>query len=62
MSVGDLAEITNHAFRSVSGDLAILRKANLVQSRNHLSNRLYSINSVNFPKELSNMLFQKNLE
>ena len=52
MSVGDLAEITNSAFRSVSRDLHYLRKVNLVQSRNHLSNRLYSINTENFPKEL----------
>ncbi|OGZ78816.1 MAG: hypothetical protein A2312_03565 [Candidatus Staskawiczbacteria bacterium RIFOXYB2_FULL_32_9] len=60
MSVGDLAETTNHAFRSVSGDLAILRKVNLVQSRNHLSNRLYSINTANFPEELLTLLFSKN--
>lgn len=52
MSVGDLAEITNSAFRSVSRNLHFLRKARLVQFRNHYSERLYSINTKNFPKEL----------
>lgn len=52
MSVGDLAEITDSAFRSVSRDLHFLRKVNLVQSRNHFSERLYSINNKDFPKEL----------
>jgi DNA-binding transcriptional ArsR family regulator len=52
LSVGDLAEITNSPFRSVSNDLAVLRNAGLVQSRNSYSKRLYSINISNFPKEL----------
>lgn len=52
LSVGDLAEITKSPFRSVSRDLSVLRKANLVQTRNHYSTRLYSINIPNFPKEL----------
>lgn len=52
MSVGDLAETTNSAFRSVSRDLHFLRKANLVQFRNYFLTRLYSINIENFPKEL----------
>lgn len=59
LSVGDLAEITNSAFRSVSGDLAVLRKTNLVKWRNHFSERLYSINIENFPKELLTLLFSK---
>lgn len=52
LSVGDLAEMTKSPFRSVSGDLSVLRSAGLVQCRNHFSNRLYSINILNFPKEL----------
>lgn len=52
MSVGDLAEITKSAFRSVSRDLHFLRKANLVECRNRFSTRLYSINKKDFPKNL----------
>lgn len=52
LTVGDLAEMTNLPFRSVSRDLFVLRKADLVQSRNHYSERLYSINTQDFPKEL----------
>ena len=56
MSVGDLAEITNSAFRSVSRNLHFLRKADLVQCRNHFSKRLYSINMQSFPKEFLSFL------
>ncbi len=52
LSVGDLAEANNLPFRNVSRDLFILRKANLVKSRNHYSERLYSIKEQNFPKDL----------
>jgi len=52
MSVGDLAEITKSAFRSVSRDLHFLRKVNLVECRNRFSTRLYSIDIKNFPKDL----------
>jgi DNA-binding transcriptional ArsR family regulator len=56
LSVGDLAEATNLAFRSVSKDLAILRNADLVHYRNFNLTRRYSINTQNFPKELINFL------
>jgi DNA-binding transcriptional ArsR family regulator len=56
MSVGDLAETTDLPFRSVSRDLFILRKANLVSTRNHFSERLYSINFQNFPEDLLKFL------
>lgn len=52
MAVGDLAEITDRPFRSVSRDLHFLRKVNLVQHRNHYSERLYSIDVKNFPNDL----------
>jgi DNA-binding transcriptional ArsR family regulator len=52
MSVGDLAEKINSPIRSMSKDLRILRKVNLVNFRNHFANRLYSINTENFSKEL----------
>lgn len=52
LSVGDLAEIMDLPFRSVSRDLSVLRNVGLVQSRNSYSNRIYSINIPNFPKEL----------
>jgi predicted transcriptional regulator len=52
LSVGDLAEATNLAFRSVSKDLAILRNTDLVQHRNFNLTRRYSINFSKFPKEL----------
>ena len=52
LSVGDLAELTNLPFRSVSGDFSVLRSAGLVQSKNHYSERLYSINILAFPKWL----------
>ena len=56
LSVGDLAEATNSPFRSVSRDLSVLRNANLVQTRNHYSSRLYSIDTFNFPKEILKFL------
>jgi len=56
LSVGDLAEIMNLPFRSVSRDLFFLRKANLVLFKNHYSERLYSIDMQNFPKELLSFL------
>ncbi len=56
LSVGDLAEITNLPFRSVSSDLAVLRSTGLVQFKNHYSTRLYSINIPNFPKDFLNFL------
>jgi len=52
LSVGDLAEATDLPFRSVSRDLYNLRKVNLVQTRNHYSSRLYSIDIKNFPKDI----------
>lgn len=52
LSVGDLAEVTNLAFRSVSKDLAILRSVELVQSRNFNLTKCYSINPSKFPQEL----------
>ncbi len=57
MSVGDLAEAANTAFRSISRDLHFLRKANLVKYRNHFSERLYSLNLKSFSKELLSLLF-----
>lgn len=56
LSVGDLAEAINSPFRTVSKDLAILRNVGLVQSKNHYSARLYSINTSNFPKEFLHFL------
>ena len=56
MSVGDLAEMINLPFRSVSRDLFVLRKANLVLTKNHYSTRLYSINFQDFPKALLSFL------
>lgn len=56
LSVGDLAEVVSSPFRSVSRDLAVLRNAGLVQSRNSYSTRLYSIDASNFPEELLNFL------
>jgi len=54
LAVGDLAEMAKLPFRTVSRDLFVLRKANLVQSRNHYSERLYSIDVPNFPEEFLN--------
>ena len=59
LSVGDLAEMTNLPFRSVSKDLAILRRAELVQFRNFNLNRYYSINTAKFPKELFHFLVEQ---
>ena len=56
LSVGDIAESIDYPFRSVSKDLSILRKINLVQSKNYYSKRLYSINKLIFPKELLTLL------
>lgn len=56
LSVGDLAEMTDCPFRSVSKDLGILKKAGIVESCTHLSERIYSINTDNFPKELFHFL------
>jgi len=56
LSVGDLAEMTDLPFRSVSKDLGILRRAGLVQSRNFNFHKRYSINSININK-LSKNLF-----
>lgn len=58
LSVGDLAETTNSPFRSVSKDLGILRRAELVQFRNYSLNRYYSINISKFPKELLHFLVE----
>lgn len=58
MSVGDLAEMTNLPFRSVSNDLAVLRGVNLVQSRNRYSARLYSINTSDFPQNLCQLFLE----
>lgn len=56
LSVGDLAEATGSPFRSVSRELSVLRRANLVRSKNHYSTRLYSVNIPNFPEEFLNFL------
>jgi DNA-binding transcriptional ArsR family regulator len=56
LSVGDLSEIVNSPFRSVSKDLAILRSAELVQFRNFNLTKRYSINFSKFPKELLTFL------
>ena len=56
LSVGDLAELINSPFRSVSGDLSILRRAGLVKSRNRYVKHLYSINITHFPKQLLNFI------
>ena len=61
LSVGDLAEMTNEPFRSVSKDLGILRRADLVQFRNFNLNRRYSINLINinkFSKKLFHFLVE----
>jgi len=59
LSVGDLAEITDEPFRSVSKDLGILRRAELVQFRNFNLNRRYSINIIKFPKDLFHFLVEQ---
>ena len=59
LSVGDLAEMMNTPFRSVSKDLGILRRADLVQFRNFNLNRYYSINTNKFPKELFHFLVEQ---
>lgn len=56
MSVGDLAEKINSPIRSISKDLGILRKFNLVQFRKKFVRKYYSIDTINFPKELLNFL------
>lgn len=58
LSVGDLAEMTNTPFRSVSKDLGILRRADLVKYRNFYLTRRYSINIPKFPKELFHFLVE----
>ncbi len=50
LSVGDLAEITDRPFRSVSRNLFVLRKAKLVHSRDFYAQHIYSINFPDFPK------------
>ena len=55
LSVGDLAEITDLPFRSVSKDLAVLRSAGLVKCKNHYSTRLYSIDISNYSTSLSKL-------
>lgn len=59
LSVGDLAEMIDSPFRSVSKDLGILRRAELVQFRNFNLNRYYSINITKFPKELFHFLVEQ---
>ena len=56
LSVGNLSEMINSPFRSVSKDLAILRSAELVQFRNFNLTKRYSINFSKFPKELRTFL------
>lgn len=56
LSVGDLSEMVNSPFRSVSKDLAILRGAELVQFRNFNLTKRYSINFLKFPKEFLSFL------
>jgi DNA-binding transcriptional ArsR family regulator len=58
LPVGDLAEMINLPFRSVSKDLGILRRAELVQFRNFNLNKYYSINITKFPKELFHFLVE----
>jgi len=48
--VGDLAEMTDLPFRSVSKDLGILRRAELVKYRNFNLKNYYFINTAKFPK------------
>jgi len=59
LSVGDLAEAVDSPFRSVSKDLGILRRAELVHFRNFNLNRNYSINITKFPKELFHFLVEQ---
>jgi|GEM_PF-3591946 len=56
LSVGDLAEVVNSPFRSVSRDLSILRNASLVQFRNFNLTKRYSINYQKLPKEFLSFL------
>jgi DNA-binding transcriptional ArsR family regulator len=56
LSVGELSEVVNSPFRSVSKDLAILRSAELVQFRNFNLTKRYSINFSKFPKQLLTFL------
>ncbi len=59
LSVGDLAEMTDEPFRSVSKDLCILRRVELVKFRNINLNRYYSINFAKFPKDLFHFLVER---
>jgi len=59
LAVGDLAEMTNKPFRSVSKDLGILRRAELVRSRNFNLNKRYSINITKFPRDLFHFLVER---
>ena len=59
LSVGDLAEIVDLPFRSVSKDLGILRRAELVRFRNFNLNRYYSINIAKFPKDVFHFLVEQ---
>ncbi len=59
LSVGDLAEMIDSPFRSVSKDLGILKRAGLVKFRNYILNKLYSINNTKFPEDLFHFLVEQ---
>ncbi|MCX6721789.1 MAG: metalloregulator ArsR/SmtB family transcription factor [Candidatus Staskawiczbacteria bacterium] len=58
LAVGDLAEMIDLPFRSVSKDLGVLRRVELVQFRNFNLNRYYSLNTTKVSKELFHFLVE----
>jgi len=58
VSVGNLSEMIELSFRSVSKHLLVLHNADLIKCRQVSLNRYYSINAETFPKELL-ALFKK---
>ncbi|MEK7562396.1 MAG: metalloregulator ArsR/SmtB family transcription factor [Patescibacteria group bacterium] len=51
VSVGNISEMIDLSFRSVSKHLGILANAGLVECRQSSLNRYYSVNKSKFPKQ-----------
>ncbi len=56
VSVGNLSEMMDLSFRSVSKHLSVLLNADLVKYRQASLSRYYSIDVESFPKELLSLL------
>lgn len=55
-TVGQISDVLDLSFRSVSKHLSVLYGADLIKFRQSGLNRYYSINNNKFPRELSNLI------